>query len=105
MTDSFHLVDFALVLPKTEKFGAHIPSVPNCDACVSAACNHQVQVVRRVVDGHDLFDGLVLSHVSDFEFLVVTDKRKLVFIVVVLAHIFNHRRVGVVQSQHGVDSV
>ena len=112
MSAEFHLVDFALVFTKTEKFGAHIPSVPDCDTSVSATRNHQVLVERRVVDGHYLVDvcinylsGLVLSHVPDFEFLVVTDRRKLVFIVVVPAHIFNHRRVSVVQSQHGIDSV
>jgi hypothetical protein len=112
MSAEFHLVDFALVLTKTEKFGAHISSVPNCDASISAARNHQVLVERRVVDGHYLvdvcinhLDRLVLSHIPDFEFLVITDRRKLVFIVMVPADIFNHRRVGVVQSKHGIDSV
>ena len=96
MSTEFHLIDFVSVLAQAEKLGLHVSRVPHRHAFIAAACNHQILVERRVVDRHDLgnmgidgFRGSALSHVPDLELLIVTHRRKLIFIVLVPADIFN----------------
>lgn len=54
MSAEFHLIDLISVLSQAEKFGSHITGVPDGDALVSAASDHQVLVEGRVIYRHNL---------------------------------------------------
>ena len=112
MSTELNFIDFVSVLPETEQLGAHISGVPHCHALVCRARNHQILVEWGVVHTHDLgnvrvdvLGGPPLAHVPNFEFLVVTNRGKLVLIMMVPAHVLNHLRVSVVQLEHRVDCV
>ena len=112
MSTEFHLVDLALVLSQTEKFGSHVSSIPYCHAAICTTSDHQIWVKGRVVNRHDLvdvsidcFSGLALTHIPNFEFLVVTYWGEFILVVMIPTDILNDRRVSVVKSQNRVDSV
>ena len=96
MPTEFHLVYFVAVLPQAEEFRAHVSRVPNSNALVRTASDHQVLVERGVVDAHDggnmrvdALRRISLPHVPNLQFLVITDRCKLVLIVVVPADILD----------------
>ena len=112
MPTEFHLVYFITVLSEAEEFRAHVSCVPNSNAFVSAACDHQVLVKWRVIDTHDggnvrvnALRRISLSHIPNLQFLVITDRCELVLIVMIPADILDDLGVSQVNFKHGVDRI
>lgn len=80
MPAEFHLIDFVAVLSQAKEFGAHVSRVPYCHTLISTTSDHQVLIEGRIVNRHDLchvsinsLGGAALSHVPNFELLIVAD--------------------------------
>ena len=80
MCAKFHLIDLITVLTQAKQLGLHVPRVPNRHAFIATACDHEILIKGRVIDGHDLrdmrIDGLcwtALPHVPDLELLIIAD--------------------------------
>lgn len=99
------------MLAEAEQLCFHVTCVPHRDASVSRAGDHQTLVEWGVVDGHnfsnvrfDALGGHFLSHVPDFQFLIVTHSSEFVDVVVVPADVLDDLGVCVKGNQR-VDGV